>query len=265
MGQDAWQLTLDGRDCVDMAVERIKMLEPPDGYVLAFSGGKDSIAVKRLADLAGVKYTAWYNSTTIDPPDLVAFIREHHPDVQWHMPQASFFRLLIKERFPPLRHIRWCCGHLKENHLNGVILTGVRAQESPRRKMRRMTEPCLKKGAHRVFVHPIIDWSEAEVWQFIKAQGMPYCSLYDEGFKRLGCLFCPMKPTADKERERARYPKYEHAFRLAFKRLWDFRQERGMTLERWADSDAMFEWWLLHDGHRSTKSQGELFFTEGGG
>lgn len=73
---------------VKASVERMKAFEPPDGYLLAFSGGKDSVVLKALADMAGVKYQAGYNVTSVDPPELVYFIREKYPDVEWNYPRA---------------------------------------------------------------------------------------------------------------------------------------------------------------------------------
>ena len=66
---------------IEKTVERLRIYEPPEGYYLAFSGGKDSIVIKKLAEMADVKYDVHYNVTTIDPPDLVRFIRKHHKDV----------------------------------------------------------------------------------------------------------------------------------------------------------------------------------------
>ncbi|HET6456314.1 MAG TPA: phosphoadenosine phosphosulfate reductase, partial [Armatimonadota bacterium] len=70
------------KSLVDVAVERIRTFEPPEGYWLAFSGGKDSVVLKALADISGVKYEPHYSVTGIDPPELVRFIRDIHPDAK---------------------------------------------------------------------------------------------------------------------------------------------------------------------------------------
>ena len=69
-------------DKVETAIERIKMFEPKEGYYLAFSGGKDSIVVKELMNMAGVKYDAHYNNTTVDPPELISYIRKYHNKIK---------------------------------------------------------------------------------------------------------------------------------------------------------------------------------------
>ena len=63
------------RDKVQIAIERLRQFEPDEGYYLAFSGGKDSITIYRLAEMAGVQFDAHYRVTTVDPPELVKFIQ----------------------------------------------------------------------------------------------------------------------------------------------------------------------------------------------
>lgn len=63
-------------DKVKMSLDRIRAFVPDEGYFVAFSGGKDSVVIKALCDLAGVRYDAHYNVTTVDPPELVRFIRK---------------------------------------------------------------------------------------------------------------------------------------------------------------------------------------------
>ena len=63
-----------GMSMVDQSIELMRHEErrcEDAGYWLAFSGGKDSIVLHRLAEMAGVKFDAHYGLTTIDPPELV--------------------------------------------------------------------------------------------------------------------------------------------------------------------------------------------------
>ena len=123
----------DLNEKVKDSIERMKAFEPQEGYLLAFSGGKDSVVLKALADMAGVKYSAHYNVTSVDPPELVRFIREKHPDVEWVYPRYSdgkritMWNLIPKNMFPPLRRMRYCCEKLKEWDGKGrYTLTGTR-------------------------------------------------------------------------------------------------------------------------------------------
>ena len=127
---------------VERAVEVLRMYEPaalkhdPDnGYWGAFSGGKDSVCIKELAAMAGVRVAWHYNVTTIDPPELHRFIRRHHPDVTWERPKRHFFAILAYDRGYPVRHQRWCCQEFKEGYGHRQVkIMGVRWAESPRRR-----------------------------------------------------------------------------------------------------------------------------------
>ena len=85
------------------------------------------------------------------------------------------------------------------------------------RENARIVEMCYR--THTTMVNPIIDWTDAEVWEFIKEYNIPYCCLYDEGFKRLGCIGCPMGSVAQRKREFERYPKYKNLYLMAFQKM----------------------------------------------
>ena len=135
------QLNFSGKDKVEVAIDRLKSFEPEEGYYLAFSGGKDSVVIKALADMAQVKYDAHYNHTSVEPPELVQFVREYHKDVQieWHRykdgNRITMWNLIPKRSFPPTRVARYCCQELKEHGGDGrLAITGVRWAESANRK-----------------------------------------------------------------------------------------------------------------------------------
>ena len=239
------QTLFEDIDLVSMAIDRLKTFEPPEGYYLAFSGGKDSIVVKALADMAGVKYDAHYNLTTVDPPELVYYIRQHHPDVQIHKPKESMFQLIARKGIVPTRVFRFCCGILKERGGEGRrVLTGVRWSESARRSKRQMFHSCYKDKS-KYMLQPIIDWKEEDVWQFIKEQNLPYCSLYDAGFKRLGCIMCPMAGTDQMLRDAKRWPKIAEAYKRAMNRAVDTRRAKGLECrEDFASGDTLYHWWV---------------------
>jgi len=237
---------LFGHNKVEEAIERLKMFEPPEGYWLADSGGKDSSVLLVLAKMAGVNFDAHYNVTTIDPPELIYFLRQHHTETKWERPPKPFLAILPERGFPT-RQNRWCCQVFKEGGgSNRRVLTGIRAAESTKRAGRKFVEQCYR-NATRTYINPILDWSDNDVWDFIKGQEIPYCSLYDEGFKRIGCVMCPM--SSRQMREGDRWPRMKELFRRAFIRLYENRGDRP-AFRRWKDGSEMFEWWI-HDTKES--------------
>jgi phosphoadenosine phosphosulfate reductase len=244
-------------DKVKDSITLIQDLEPKEGYYLAFSGGKDSVVLKHLADMAGVKYDAHYSVTTIDPPELVRFMRKNYPDVAWERPEKPFLRRLPEKGFPQ-RHRRWCCEEYKERGGSGRrVLTGIRAAESSKRAGRKAVETCYKDTSKQ-YINPIIAWDDDDVWTFIHGERIPYCSLYDEGKKRLGCLFCPM--AYRRTRDVRRYPRMAKAFIKSFEMLYAWRsKEKAESVKRWSSGEDMFWWWIGENRKADDPDQSVLF------
>lgn len=240
------ELTLEGEvDKVKVACARLKLHEPPEGYYVAFSGGKDSCVVLDLCKRAGVKYDAHYSVTTVDPPELVYFIKKYYPDAWANRvkPSLSMWELIPQKRMPPTRLARYCCKYFKEGGGAGrFVVTGVRHQESAKRAKRKLVETC-RQHSGKQFIHPIIDWSEDEVWEYIKTYKIPYCKLYDEGEKRIGCIMCPYGGKMHMLEDAKRWPKYANLYKLAFQRMIDKRKEDGLTCD-WSTGDDVMRWWI---------------------
>lgn len=258
---------------IDYSIDLLRKAEPlalkmhPDGFHLAFSGGKDSQVLYHIAQMAGVKFRAHMQVTTLDPPELMHFVRTKYPDVALHRPEINFYKLLEEKGLLPTRQARWCCEKLKEHAGAGTVtLVGVRASESTRRAKRSVIErshrnPVKRKlredlfdisaeeqhkcvgGRDKIVISPIFHWSDAEVWQFLREKGLPYCSLYDEGWKRIGCLLCPIARKSERMRERLLYPGVERAIVRSIDRVL---QRGGMKSVAPYNPTAqeVFDWWI---------------------
>ena len=155
------------RTKVETGIQMLRAFEPPEGYFLANSGGKDSQAVRKLAKLAGVKHDDHYNVTGLDAPETVRFLisqydtvvymindkpdrmytthgkrlltRADHEEgdvIYFHLPKKSMWELIPERKMPPTRKVRYCCEELKETNGAGrFTLTGVRRGESSNRKI----------------------------------------------------------------------------------------------------------------------------------
>jgi len=214
------QLNLKGQTKEEQAIEFIQKHEPPEGYMGCVSGGKDSEVLKHLTVMSGVK-VQWYYSLMPDPPELLQFIKKYHSDVKIIRPKNSFWKQ-VGTWFPPHRFSRWCCDYIKEAPSKKIPLThrllGVRGEESAGRRKKGWINQFTKK---RINYHPIFDWLEWEIWEYIEGNGLPHCSLYDEGFSRLGCVVCPMRSAKDTAKWRARFPPQYRLFEKCCYRWWE--------------------------------------------
>jgi len=229
------------RDKVQEAIDLLKKHEPPEGYYLAFSGGKDSVCIYRLAEMAGVKFDAHYQ-VGVDMPELVSFIKKKYPQVTRHLPKKTMWGI-IKRRGPVTRIYRDCCRILKETGGKGrLVVTGIRAEESPSRS--KLGQFSYHNRSKKKMIHPIFYWEENEVWDFIETNNLSYCSLYDDpGLSRLGCVMCPMGSKEKRRSEAKRYPKYYLAYIRAFQR-WIENGKMNPMKERFKTGQEVMDWWL---------------------
>ena len=117
-----------------------------NGFFLAFSGGKDSQCLYHVAKLAGVKFKAHMNLTSVDPPEVIHFVKSQYSDVELIKPKKSIFQAAIDMGILPTKRVRWCCKEFKESAGAGkVTLIGIRHAESSRRAARQEVEISEKK------------------------------------------------------------------------------------------------------------------------
>ena len=251
--------------------------------VVAISGGKDSSICIELARRAGIPFEVMHNHTTADAPETVYFLRDDFKKIEaqgikctrnypvYRGKQTSMWNLIPQKLMPPTRKVRYCCDVLKENGGKGrFIVTGVRWAESIKRannrgvlevlhkdkekrivlnndndESRRLFEACTLKGKR--VCKPIIDWSDADVWDYIQSEHITTNPLYQEGFKRVGCIGCPMTGTKSRQFEFAKYPKFKDMYIRAFDKMIEERIRRDRMQGTWRIGTTgrdIYHWWM---------------------
>lgn len=156
-------------------------LDKDEKVEVSYSGGKDSDVILQLTKEAGIPYRAIYKNTTIDPPGTVAHAREMGAEII--NPEKTFFQIVEKMGFPNRFH-RFCCGQLKEYKVLDKAIQGIRRSESIKRSNRyKEPEVCRTYGKNdkvRIYL-PILDWTDADVAEFIADRGIKCHPLYYRG------------------------------------------------------------------------------------
>lgn len=248
-------------DLKQLTIERLKYYEQSalnysaDGFYLAYSGGKDSDVLLHIAKKSGVRFKAHHCLTTCDPPELVYHVRTHS-EVEIIKPRMTMWQLIRKKGMPPRRNARFCCEVLKESATGeGIVLTGVRWGESQARAKRRMFE-ARRKTKRKWLLHPLIDWTTADIWEYIHTENISYCGLYQEGYSRLGCVLCPMKKNKiDIQREIDRWPKIAAAWAKAVKAT----HKPSNKKHTFKTPEEYWQWWLDRDS-RGLKDENQCYF-----
>lgn len=239
-------------------------LDPENGFYLAFSGGKDSQALYHIAEMAGVKFKAHMNLTSVDPPEVIRFVKKQYPDVELIKPKTSIYDMALKKHIMPTKRLRWCCAEFKEMSGAGkVTLIGIRKEESVRRSKREEVSTNIKGkrteetfdqwsehqekmvtcvgGKDKILVSPIIHWTERDVWEFLNdVVKVPHCELYDEGYTRIGCILCPMSNRKSKLRDIERFPHAKRRWIQTIEKL----KNAGYINKNFDDAEFAFEWWI---------------------
>ena len=272
-------------DKVAIAIENLRTYEQialqktgadgNNGYHVCISGGKDSSVIQELCLMAGVKCQFYHNHTGLDHPETVYFVRSEKKRIEAlgyefniEYPKKRIFQLAQEKGMLPTRWVRYCCAELKERGgENRFIVTGVRRAESVGRsdealavsrgakkkdrvilqndntEERRTVDHCVMKGT--LALNVIVDWTDDEVWEFIHKYNVPVNPLYAEGYKRVGCVGCPM--STHKAEELDANPLYKKMWLQICKRLVATGKSRYSTAEE------LYDWWVEKDKRQLEK------------
>ena len=113
----------------------------------------------------------------------------------------------------------------------------------------------------KIKIHPIVDWTDRDIWQFLREAKTDVNPCYSMGFSRVGCIGCPLASPKYRYNEFAVWPKYENLYRKAFARMLMARSAAGKET-RWQTADEVFRWWMED---KNLDGQLDLFGNEIGG
>ena len=191
------------------------------------------------------------------------------------------WRLIEEKKIPPTRKVRYCCDVLKETSApNRFVAVGVREDESHGRKGRdffasrgkrdiewrtlqhtyamykldrlgkedayecKFIQGCKQKKDS--ICNPIYKFTEDEIWEYIKAYEIPINPLYAKGYKRVGCIGCPLGGGKSMKKEFQDYPVYKKNYIKAFDRMLAKRRAEGKSFLRCdlQTGEEVMRWWL---------------------
>jgi phosphoadenosine phosphosulfate reductase len=209
----------------------------------------------------------------------------------------TMWNLIPKKKMPPTRLQRYCCAVLKETGTpNRICALGVRGEESSNRKGRDLF--AIRKSSKGDFqyyslehsqevhkeameindplwdctlidtmrhhkdtiVNPIYEWTDEDIWDFIRQENIKTNPLYEKGYHRVGCVGCPLATYKQKLKEFSDYPQYKKAYINAFDKMLKVNKAEGKydATGKWKDAESVFNWWIEENKY-NVKGQISLF------
>ena len=141
-------------------------------------------------------------------PEIIAF-RDHLASV-WGVNLHIIRPLLEIDKYPVGVNKIECCKKLKIEPLKkflaqaGItaLITGLRRDEHENRAEREY----LEQRTHPEYsqVNALLDFSEMDVWAYTTSQALPFCELYEHGYRSLGCMPCTRRSESNERSGRSK-------------------------------------------------------------
>lgn len=204
----------------------VESKEQARGVAVAFTGGKDSSVTLALWREALKGTSAPLLALSVDTgckfPQVTAFRDALCAD--WGVALTIARPQVDLVAYPLAQDKLACCRDLKIAPLakalretrTHTLLTGLRRDEHPSRAERPYVElRAMAQGNPEHWqVNPILDWTEMDVWAFLTGEALPYCGLYHEGYRSLGCMPCTKPAGADSDERAGRDPEKERQLEI---------------------------------------------------
>jgi len=197
-------LSNDLRDKVQRAEALLKRVESdyaPAALANSF-GAEDMVLtdlIVRLAPGIGI-FTLDTGRLNEETHALNERVRSHYKrQIDTYFPDATAVESFVKEQgingfYQSTDARKLCCRIRKVEPLKRALsdkkawITGLRRAQSPTRANLGDQEYDADNGLEKF--NPLIEWSESEVWEYIKVFGVPYNALHDKHYPSIGCAPC---------------------------------------------------------------------------
>jgi len=163
--------------------------------VVAWTGGKDSTVVLHLVKSCfnnKVPFRVMFNDSTMEFEEVYDFIEQLTNEWQLQLLVVEHLKRDLKKFYSTqdLRQKKELLSVMKINAINyalkkyglKTLLVGIRWDEH----IARSKEEYFSPRQNHTRIHPILHFTEKDIWEYIKKRNVPYLSLYDKGYRSLG-------------------------------------------------------------------------------
>lgn len=147
--------------------------------------------------------------------------KKYDVKIDVYFPDALKVEQMVKEKginlfYSSVENRKLCCNIRKiipsQRALSGfdVWITGIRKDQTISRFFNKLVE--WDDSYNMLKINPLLNWTEKQVWEYIKKEDIPYNELHDKGFPSIGCQPCTraIKPGEDVRAGRWWWEEPEH-------------------------------------------------------
>lgn len=175
---------------------------------IAFTGGKDSTVLLDLVRKTfngTIPFKVINIDTSAEFPEIIDF-RDKLKEV-WGFDLKIYSNKEAIKSIVIAENRQECCNSLKTIPIKNAIkdlslkglMTGIRKDEQAARSGEIYFSK--REHPHHYRIHPILHFTETDIWNYIKLNNLPFCSLYEQGYRSIDCMPCTKKGQAgDAER-----------------------------------------------------------------
>jgi len=147
--------------------------------------------------------------------DVMAACREKYGvNIQVYFPDAADVEEMVCEKgvnlfYESLENRKYCCEIRKIRPLKRALedvrawVTGLRREQAASRTGMQPIEDDAAFGIQKF--NPLIEWSEEDIWDYIKANDIPYNKLHDQFYPSIGCAPCTRSVTMGEDPRSGRW------------------------------------------------------------
>ena len=182
-------------------LKRIESTYPPAVFACSF-GAEDMVLLDAIASNARriEVFTLDTGRLPEETQALLEIVRDKYPiSIRTYFPDAGTIQAWVEQNGPnafykSLAQRQQCCQIRKVEPLRRALLgkqswvTGLRREQSAARQV--LGLETWDEGNSLTKFNPLVDWTNDDVWAYIKTHDVPYNALHDRGYPSIGCAPC---------------------------------------------------------------------------
>lgn len=182
-------------------LKQVATTQSPTTFACSF-GAEDMVLLDAIAKHARAieVFTLDTGRLPEETQALLEVVRDRYPiAIRTYFPEAATVQSWVEQNGPnafykSVAQRQQCCGIRKVEPLRRALhgkkswITGLRREQSQARQTLELETWDDANGL--IKINPLLEWSNEEVWRYIRANDVPYNALHDRGYPSIGCAPC---------------------------------------------------------------------------